>query len=238
MKIRKTISLAVVVTVLLPIVLFAAGDANEFALVDKVVGMREAYEQSLRELAEYYNNKGYADKYVRASDELAAYLSIPKLDYLQLNVKMVSPPAAKQDAIKEADILYADGVMYKEYPDLLTKKSKLKVAIARFQRIIENYPESDKADEAAYMLGEIFEGFYFKDFGTAATYFDQAGKINPYIAKPAFFKAANIYYYKLPRYEKAADRYRKVRQYSTNDEHKKSAAYRIARMKVNGLIKK
>jgi len=237
MKIRKLISLTAVVALTAPVVLFAAGDANEFALVDKVVGARESYEQALMDLVEYYNNKGYVDKFHRASEELDSYRKIPKLDFLQLSTK-VAPPASKQRSIKEADILYEDGLMYKNYPDLFAKKKKLLKAINRFQTILQQYPDSDKADEAAFMLGEIYSGVHFKDYKTAVDYYDQAGKINPYIEYPAFYRAAYIYYKQIPRYELAAERFKLVRQYSGNDKHKADAVDKIARMKNDGLIKK
>lgn len=237
MKIRRLLRIAAVVALLGPVALFAAGDANEFALVDKVVGARENYEQALMDLTEYYNNKGYVDKHLRAAEELDAYRTIPKLDFLQINTK-VSPPASEQRSIKEADVLYEDGVMYKGYPDLFTKKQRLKKAINRFQTILEKHSLSDKSDEAAFMLGEIYSGFYFKDYKTAAGYYDQAGKINPYIEHPAFYRVAYIYYRRIPRYELAAERFRLVRQYSGNDTHKADAVDKLARMKNDGLIKK
>jgi len=236
MKTRERLSVVVAVALLVPLAVAAAGDANELALIDDLVAARAAYEKSLRDLVSFYSTEGQTMKYFRASEELREYGEIAKRDYMQMG-SPIKPPSVKQVSHKGADILYEDALLYKTYPDLLTKKKKLVKAIDRFKLLLRLYPDSDKADDACFMLGEIYEGFYFQDSFMAAGYYDQAVLINPNTPWPAFYRAALIYYKELPSPEKAAERFRKVIEYSLTDSHKRDAVRKIERLKADKLIK-
>ena len=236
MRLRESVALVVAVSLLIPFALSATSDVNELALVDKLAAARNGYEKALRDLVAYYNSAGYSEKFFRASEELEAFRQIPTRDYLQL-VSPIRPPAVKVRSIKQADILYEDGLTYKNYPDLLGKKTRLIKAIERFMMLLDSYPDSDKADEACYMVGEIYEGFYFQDPFSAVTHYDKAAKINPHIGMPAFYRAGLIYANKIPRPALAAERFRKVIQYSLNERHRQAAATKLERMKEANLIK-
>jgi len=236
MKTRERVVFVVAMGMLLPLVLAATGDVNELALVDSVVAARAAYEKSLRDLISFYSTEGMTQKYFSSSEELKKYQEIPKHDFLQMG-SPIRRPAKKLTNYKGADIYYEDGVLYKEYPDLFTKKKKLVKAIDRFKMLLEQYPDSDKADDACYMLGEIYEGFYFKDPYSAAGYYDKATMIDPHTVWPAYYRAAMVYYEQIPSYEKAAERFRLVIQYGLNEKHKEDAVKKLEQMKADGLIK-
>ena len=49
-------------------------------------------------------------------------------------------------------------VKYTEAHSVSSKKTKLKLPETRYEKILNDYPESDKADDAAYTLADIYEG--------------------------------------------------------------------------------
>ena len=47
-----------------------------------------------------------------------------------------------------------------------------------FQQLLTNYPQSDKIDDAAYQLGDIYESKAYKQYRRAAWYFERCVQWN------------------------------------------------------------
>lgn len=204
--------------------------SQEVDLAEMVAAARSQYKISLENLIEFYNKLGDATKLGMAKQELDALDAIAKPQYV-LMVHNLEPLMATEN-ILEANRLYNDGVSYKKAPELFEKKQKLDIAAARFTELLEKYPRSDKVDDACYMLGEIYEGYYFKDYPRAAKYFEKCFEVNPDTTYPARFKAAQIYYEKLKMLGKAMKLYEETRDHDPVFKNRQISAERLELLKA------
>ena len=85
-----------------------------------------------------------------------------------------------------------------------------------FQQILTNYPQSDKIDDAAYMLGDIYESKAYKHYRRAALYFERCFQWNPNTQFDARLRAARLYDKHLQERSRAVELYRDVTTHETN----------------------
>ena len=167
-----------------------------------------------------------------ARKELKALNKVPQRKYL--SAKEVRGVISPSKNIEDANILYQDGKAYTNILNVINKKSKLKSAETRFKKIVDEYPESDKADDAAYELASIYEGAYFKDYENAAFYYVKCYSLNASTDEPARFKAAWIYDKHLKNYKEAVINYRKVLNNSIDETDRYRAKTRLMQLKKKG----
>lgn len=200
---------------------------GEVGLAEEVSRTRKAYTRALTALRDFYMARGTVTKIEWASSELEALDKVPKIQYLSI-AEVAGPNLRPVRRIEAADQLYEEGLHYKEYPSFPpAKKDYLKIALEKFQTIIEKYPESDKIDDAAFRLGEICGGWYFNDFARAVESYQRCWQWNPQTEHPALFNAAKIYDEKLKNRVKAVELYNRVVAESPNEDLRKQAADRI-----------
>ena len=132
-------------------------DATEVDLVEEMARHRQSYEQYLRALISYYNESGYRDKAVWAERELKDLRMVKKYRYL-VDAEIPGPSLEPRDSIAEADSLYEDGLNYMKQGGhgvpLLYDSKKMKLALEKFNELIQKFPTSDKIDDAAFYAGE------------------------------------------------------------------------------------
>ena len=200
---------------------------NEVALVEEVARTRKAYDRALTTLKDYYLARANATKLNWVNSELAAFEQVPKIQYLGV-AELASPTLRPTRRIEAADQLYAEGIQYKDYPAFPPgKKDYLKTALQKFQTIIEKYPDSDKIDDAAFRMGEIYSGWYFQDYTRAVQCYERCWQWNPRTDHPALFNAAKIYDEKLKNRAKAVELYNRVLTESANENLKNQAMSRL-----------
>ena len=200
---------------------------NEVALVEEVARTRKAYGRALTTLKDYYLARANATKLDWVNSELAAFEQVPKIQYLGV-AELASPNLRPTRRIEAADQLYAEGIQYKDYPAFPPgKKDYLKTALQKFQTIIEKYPNSDKIDDAAFRMGEIYSGWYFQDYTRAVQCYERCWQWNPRTEHPALFNAAKIYDEKLKNRAKAVELYNRVLTESANENLKNQAMSRL-----------
>jgi TolA-binding protein len=136
--------------------------------------------------------------------------------------------------IEDANMLFQDGKAYKNPLNIIKRKAKLISAAARFKKILDDYPESDKADDAAYELADIYEGYYFKDYESAAFYYVKCYNLNENTDKPARFKAAWIYDNQLKDYVEAARHYEMALETCKETQYLRIAETRLEQLKKEG----
>ena len=198
--------------------------AGEVGLVEEVARTRKAYARALAALKEFYMGRGTAHKIEWAESEVAAFENVPKIQYLVV-AELAGPDLRPTNSIEVADQLYTEGLNYKDYPAFPPgKKEYLKVALEKFRTIIEKYPQSDKIDDAAFRMGEIYGGWYFQDFARAVQSYQRCWEWNPETEHPALFNAAKIYDEKLKNRVKAVELYNRVIAEYTRDEGKVNEA--------------
>jgi hypothetical protein len=200
---------------------------NEVALVEEVARTRKAYDRALTTLKDYYLARANATKLNWVNSELAAFEQVPKIQYLGV-AELASPTLRPTRRIEAADQLYAEGIQYKDYPAFPPgKKDYLKTALQKFQTIVEKYPNSDKIDDAAFRMGEIYSGWYFQDYTRAVQCYERCWQWNPRTEHPALFNAAKIYDEKLKNRAKAVELYNRVLTESANENLKNQALSRL-----------
>ncbi len=206
--------------------------SSEEQITNTIKSVRENYKSALEELIQYYMNIGNHLRLKKARKELKALNKVPQLEYLLASKETTNISPSKN--IEDANILYQDGKAYKNILNIINKKSKLKSAETRFKKIIDEYPESDKADDAAYELACIYESAYYKNYEDAVFYYVKCFSLNEYTEKPARFKAARIYDKYLKDYNEAVKNYREVLRNSKDEAYRSRAKTRLKQLKKEG----
>jgi hypothetical protein len=200
---------------------------QELGLVEEVARLRKAYGRSLLALKDYYLARGAQHKIEWVEQELKAFEATPKIRYLTI-AEVVGPELKPMRRIAAADQLYKEGMDYKNYPAFPPdKKNYLKNALDKFQAIIEKYPESDKIDDAAFRMGEIYGGWYFDDSARAVQCYERCWQWDPETQYAARFNAAKIYEERLKNRIKAVELYNAVLLKSRNPDEVNQARERI-----------
>ena len=166
--------------------------ASEVGLVEKMADRRTAYRESLEELKDFYIAAGNAAKLRWARREIEALVRMPKYRYL-MPAESAHVGLQATDSIIEADELYAEALrIYKEAVGLaiIVDENKLRTALNMFNKLIADYPKSDKIDDSAYRAGRIYE--HFKDYEIAAVYYQRAFEWSESTPYPARFRAARL----------------------------------------------
>ncbi|MCD6394685.1 MAG: hypothetical protein J7M40_14425 [Planctomycetes bacterium] len=168
-------------------------DATEVDLVEDLMAKRAELRVSLERLHEYYNSTGNTNNRRWAEHELKALDRVPHYRYLMPgqialpNDNVAGYPIAQADALyREAERLYREATALV----IFTDEDKLRGALSRYNRIISEFPTSNKIDDAAYMGGRIYE--YFKDWQIAADYYQRCFQWNEVTLRPARFRAAYV----------------------------------------------
>jgi len=200
---------------------------GEVGLVEEVARTRKAYERAIKALTDYYMQRGTVHKIDWATSEMTALGSVPKIQYLVI-AELAGPDLRPSRSIEVADQLYAEGVQYKDYPAFPpAKKEYLKTALEKFHTIIEKYPTSDKIDDAAFRMGEIYGGWYFEDWARAVGSYQRCWEWNPKTEHPALFNAAKIYDERLKNRVKAVELYNRVIAETTDEGRVNEAQNRL-----------
>jgi TolA-binding protein len=158
---------------------------------------------------------------------MRGFAQTPKPRYL-LAAEIAGPDLRPTQGIEAANQLYQEGLDYKNYPAFPPgKKAYLDTALEKFRTIIEKYPQSDKIDDAAFRMGEIYGGWYFQDYARAVQSYQRCWQWNPQTEHPARFNAAKIYEEKLKNRAKAVELYNEVIAKSQDEEKVRQAQERI-----------
>jgi tetratricopeptide (TPR) repeat protein len=220
---------AVLAAALTGIVLAQTYDAGtELALIERVQKARSDYQTALTELYNFYLSSGDMASAKRAERELGYYRSIEKYDYSQKSGEITQPVTVLK-YVPEAEDYYNDAVIFADS----TRKARKDLALARFKTILERWPESARAPEAAFQVGEILSGMYYKDYDKAADFYKKAYDLNPAITQPALVKAGDMYY-KVERYDDAVAMYKLAVEGSRDPEAKAKAEKMLQRLSEMG----
>jgi len=184
--------------------------AGETDIVEQIAINRRAYEQGLELLIRYYTKTGNNMKLNWAEKELMALDSIPQYKYI-IEAEILESNLRASNSIIEADELYNSAEQSEKEARVLfigKDNEKLREALDKYDRLIRNYPTSDKIDDAAFNAGVIYEDF--KDYSIALLYFRRAYQWDPDTPHPARFRSARILDKRLHRYAEALENYREA----------------------------
>ncbi|ODS32746.1 MAG: hypothetical protein SCARUB_02129 [Candidatus Scalindua rubra] len=207
--------------------------SKEEHIINAINSSRESYKNALMELVQFYLDIGYQLRLEKVRKELKALNKVPQPKYLTVKEKVTNVKKPIKN-IEDANILFQDGKTYKSSLSVINKKTNLLTAVKRFKKLMDDYPESDKVDDAAYELAGIYEGFYFKDYEGAAFYYVKCYEINPTTDKPARYMAARVYDMYLKDYAEAVRNYELALETCKIEEYLEITKSRLDELRKQG----
>ncbi|MFM7150591.1 MAG: tetratricopeptide repeat protein [Gemmataceae bacterium] len=193
-----------------------AGKASDVPLVERLLAARKEYQLTLESLRKHYIQTGDVERARWAEEELVQYHRVTKQVYrLELDVP---PPTLKaQQNIPEANKLYRQALTYKDKGwgnDYIDNQRRSELLL---QKLLTEYPQSNKISDSAYMLGDIYESKAFRQLHRAAAYYDRCYEWNKSTQFDARIRAARLYERQLNDRAKAAQIYRDIITHETDD---------------------
>jgi TolA-binding protein len=168
------------------------GAPSDIEKVERVLAARRDYQVALEQLRMHYIQVGDIERARWAEDELRQFHRMNKQAF-RLELDVPPPTLQASQNIPEANELYKRGMAYKGKgwgSDYLDNQRRAELL---FQQILTNYPQSDKIDDAAYQLGDIYESSAYKHYRRAAHYFERCFQWNPNTQFDARSRAARLY---------------------------------------------
>ncbi len=202
---------------------------NDLPLVERVLAARREYQKSLESLREHYQKASDVERQRWVEDELVSYHRISKRAYrLDLDV----PPPTLQPAynIADANDLFKRAMSYKGKGWFSEGEDNLRRAELVFQQLLSSYPQSDKIDDTAYQLGEIYESRTFKQYRRSALYYERCFQWNPNTETEARLRAARLYDKTLHERARAMQLYRDVVAHDTDQKRLDEAKKRLGEL--------
>jgi hypothetical protein len=214
----------------------ATAEPREVDLVEAVAAHRERYRQSLEQLHDYYATHGLAAKRSWAALELAGLRSVKKFSYL-LDAEIPSSTLRAKDSIAAADELYEKGLEFMRRGGYgvpaIYRQDRMIEAAAIFREMIQQYPTSDKIDDAAFLCGEIHKEYLRGQEQIAVKWYERAWTWDPSTPHPAKFQAAVVYDYRLHDRDRALELYHAV----VEDENSTPGNARSASRRIEELTR-
>ncbi len=171
---------------------FLLPGAGEADYVEQAAATRAAYREALASLGAYYRSVGNHTKLQWAQTELRTFDQMMQYSYLA-PAEVAPANLQARDIIDGAEELYREGRrLFREGGGglIIVDEPKLRESLQYFNRLIAEYPTSDKIDDAAYYSGRVYE--YLKNFELSVIYFQRAYQWNDNTPYPARFRAATI----------------------------------------------
>ena len=203
---------------------------SDVELVEHLLAARKDYQISLEQLRAHYIAVGDVERARWAEEELKQYHRITKHAYrLELDV----PPPTLHAAynIPEANDLYRRAMMYKDHgwssTDYIDNQRRAELLL---QQLLTSHPQSDKIGDAAYQLGDIYEGKANHMPRRAALYFERCAQWDPTTKFDARLRAARLYDKTLNERAKAVEMYRAVMTIETDPKRMEEAQKRLAEL--------
>jgi TolA-binding protein len=206
--------------------------ANDLELVERLLAARREYQASLEQLRAFYQKGGDFERARWAEEELKLYHRIAKQAY-RLELDVPPPTLQASQNIPEANELYRRAMSYKEKVwtswgnDYADNQHRAEIL---FQQLLTSYPQSDKIDDAAYQLGDIYEGKVYRQYRRAAQYFERCFEWNPNTQFDARLRAARVYDRQLKERGRAIELYREVVTHETDQKRLQEAQKRLAEL--------
>lgn len=200
--------------------------ATDILLVKRLIAARHDYQLGLEQLRTFYESVGDTMRMRSVEDELRAFHRVPKPAYI-IDLDVAGPGLRPDQNVPAANEVYRKAMSYfnkgigSEFTDNQIRAELL------FQQILQQYPTSNAASDAAYHLGEIYESARPPQYRRAAVYFERCFQWNPATPLDARTRAARIYDRQLNERNKAIEIYKAVLASESDDRRRKEADRRI-----------
>lgn len=198
----------------------------ELANVQRVLAARREYLAALRELLQHYRQSGEPRKAQWVEEELRGFFRGAHPVY-RLDLDLPSPGLRPSRDIPEANELYRWAMSYKDKgvgPEYQDNQRRAELLL---QDLLTRYPDSTRIVEAAYALGELYEGRAFRQFERAAAYYERSVQWDPATRTDARLRVARIYDRDLRDRARAIEWYRQVIEHDPSPSRRQEAQRRL-----------
>jgi hypothetical protein len=206
---------------------------SDVELVERVLAARKDYQVSLEQLRAHYIAVGDVERAHWAEDELRQFHRMLKQAYrLELDVP---PPSLRATYnIPEANDLYRRAMMYKDHgwgTDYIDNQRRAEILL---QQLLNSHPQSDKIGDAAYQLGDLYEGKAYHQPRRAALYFERSFQWHPTTQLDARLRAARLYDKVLNERAHAIELYKEAITHEVDPKRLAEANQRLAELNSGG----
>jgi tetratricopeptide (TPR) repeat protein len=202
---------------------------SEVELVERILAARRDYQTTLEQLRQHYITVGDLERSKWVEEELREFHRINKKAY-SLELDVPPPTLQANQNIPDANELFRRAMAYKDKgygTDYIDNQRRAEILL---QQLLTQYPQSDKIGEAAYQLGDLYEGRAFKQYRRAAHYFERAFQWHPNTQNDARLRAARLYDKHLMERQKAIELYRDVTAHDTDPKRIDEAKRRLTEL--------
>lgn len=199
---------------------------SDVELVERVLAARRDYQAALEGLRGYYQSIGDVERTRWCEEEIREFHRINKQAY-SLELDVPPPSLHASQPIPEANELLRRALAYKDHGwgnDYVDNQHRAEILL---QQLLSTYPHSDKIGDAAYQLGDLYEGRVFKQYRRAAQYYERAFQWNPAATTDSRLRAARVYDRQLQERTKAIEIYKLVVAHDTDSKRVQEAQKRL-----------
>lgn len=209
-----------------------AGPTSDIELVERLLAARRDYQTTLEQLRAHYLTAGDVERARWAEEELRQYHRIAKQAY-RLDLDVPVPTLQAIHNIPEANNLYMQAMQYKDKgwgTDYIDNQRRAELLL---QQLLTSYPQSTKIDDAAYQLGDLYEGKAYRQYRRAAQYFERSVQWNPNTQLDGRLRAARLYDKQNIDRNRAVELYREITTHETDPKRLQEAQKRLAELGGN-----
>jgi tetratricopeptide (TPR) repeat protein len=218
-----------------PALVIEAQAPAETDIIEQVTINRQAYRRTLKMLVDHYTNTGNAIKLAWAEKELASLDNLEQYNYI-IEASVAGPNLKATTSIELADYMYDEALRLEKRAKrfvVFIDDDQLRVALGKYNELINKHPSSDKIDDAAFRAAGIYE--HFKDYTIALLYYQRTYQWDPQTPRLAEFKAAYILDQRMARRAEARGLYQKaLKKGGLTKNEKEFVEKRIAALTKSG----
>jgi hypothetical protein len=203
----------------------------DIPIVERLLATRRDYQATLEALRAHYIAVGDIERARWAEEELLQFHRIPKHAY-RLELDVPPPTLDAHKNIPEANALYVRAMSYKDQGWGTSYVDNQRRAELLLQQMLTNYPQSDKISDAAYQLGDLYEGRAYRMNGRAAMYFERCFQWNPKTQHDARLRAARLYERNLSERTRAIEIYQEIVTHETDTKRIEEAQRRLSELRA------
>jgi tetratricopeptide (TPR) repeat protein len=199
---------------------------SELRQVERVLAARREYVAALRDLLQHYRTVGDRRKEQWVEEEMRGFYRGAHPVY-RLELDLPSPGLRPSRDVKEANELFRRAMSYKDKgigPEYQDNQRRAEVLL---QELLTSFPDSTRIAEAAYELGELYEGRVFRQFERAAAYYERSLLWDPTSRSDARLRIARIYDRELRDRVRAIEWYRQVIEHDPSPSRRQEAQRRL-----------
>lgn len=200
---------------------------DDLDLVQQLLVARRDYQKTLEQLRAHYIQAGDLERGKWAEEELRQFHRINK-QMFRSDLEVPPPKLQGTVNIPDANKLFTKAMEYKNGggwgTDFIDNQRRAELL---FQQLLTQYPQSNKISDAAFQLGDIYEGKTYGQARRAALYYERCYQWNPLTQHDARIRAARIYDRRLQERGKAIEIYREIMSHETDAKRLQEADKRL-----------